>query len=202
MTTADAVKMRNRAFVQLFLVGGVMATGGGGSAARDGVVVNGAGGRFVGTPDLTEQQYAFVTAYLTNGEKQGDAAAAAGYAHPPQDGYRLMRNPAVMAAILDAQRRTAGRLRAVGVRALVRLAEDATTPPGVAREVALDLIALGDRWSGEAGNPDKPDKPQGTAAEQAAAIMKLLGPAVTLNIGVPPRADPEPLPIPAQVIDV
>lgn len=179
-----------------------MAANGGGVAMKAGAVVQGAGGRFVGTPELTEQQAGFVASYLANGERQTEAARQAGYAHPEQEGWRLMRNPAVWQAILDGQRRQASRLRAVGIRTLERLATDPTTPPGCARDCALDLVAIGDRWAGEQASPDKADSPAASASEQTAKIMRLLGPSVTLNVGVPPRSEPDPVTITGQAIDL
>lgn len=69
---------------------------GGGLASKHGVVdKDRRTGRFVGTEELTEKQRAFVDAMLVNGGKETDAAKAAGYANPREEGWRLRRNPAI-----------------------------------------------------------------------------------------------------------
>jgi len=75
---------------------------GGGIAAASGSVVNGAGGRFVATQELTAQQEAFVAAYLSNGGRVGKAAEAAGYAVPGVAGSKVAALPHVQAAIFSA----------------------------------------------------------------------------------------------------
>lgn len=56
-------------------------------------------GKFRGTSGLTEQQEAFVTSYLSNGNNATGAARSAGYAFPEVDGYRIIRNPRIVASI-------------------------------------------------------------------------------------------------------
>jgi hypothetical protein len=128
-------------------------TGGGGVAAREGAVINGIGGRFVTSEELTEKQAAFVQFYLANGENGPAAAASAGYSNADSEAYRLTRHPVIWGAILEAQRRQAVRMRAVGIRTLLRIAEDRGTPPECARAVANDLIAHGDRWANDGTAP-------------------------------------------------
>lgn len=85
---------------------------GSGVAAASGVVTNGARGRFIATAELTDKQATFVREYVANGGNAMRAATVAGYATPHSDGWRLIRNRAVAAAIdaeieRDMQRGTA-----------------------------------------------------------------------------------------------
>lgn len=154
---------------------------GGGLAAKSGAVINGRGGRWLAGQGLTEQQQAFVRAYLANGMQQGAAAREAGYAHPAEDGWRLMQNAAVLAAIDSGHKRGAVRWRDIGLRALERIATDPTVPPGCALDAAERLIAHGDRWLGqETGQGgDVPDRPRGSGpaapSPEVARLLLLIG---------------------------
>jgi hypothetical protein len=102
-----------------------MASGGGGRAMAAGAIAQEPGnGRFMGGGGLTEQQTAFVEAYVSNGCKGSAAATAAGYASP-RDSWRLLNNAAVIEAI---------RARA----AVLVLAKGGTVGVGVLLEVAQD----------------------------------------------------------------
>lgn len=67
-------------------------------------VVNGRGGRFVAS-GLTDQQRLFVREFVANGGVAERAAAAAGYAVPQSEGWRLTNNKAVLEAIQHEQAR-------------------------------------------------------------------------------------------------
>lgn len=51
---------------------------------------------------LTDKQRAFVEAYLANGFNAADAARQLKYAYPDRQGYRLLRNVEIAAAIREA----------------------------------------------------------------------------------------------------
>jgi hypothetical protein len=51
---------------------------------------------------LTDKQRAFVEAYLANGFNAADAARQLKYAYPDRQGYRLLRNVEIAAAIHEA----------------------------------------------------------------------------------------------------
>jgi phage terminase small subunit len=70
-----------------------------GLAFAVGAVTRGEGGRLAAGSGLTEQQEAFVNHLVTHGGTLVAAAEAAGYSSPKTDGWRLSRNPAVMAAV-------------------------------------------------------------------------------------------------------
>lgn len=58
-----------------------------------------AAGQTAGSKRLTEQQQAFVAAYVGNGGKQTVAAKTAGYAFPRVEGYHLLTLPRIVAAV-------------------------------------------------------------------------------------------------------
>jgi phage terminase small subunit len=85
---------------------GVTMDGGGGVALAAGAISRDRhSGQFVTGADLTAQQRAFVGQYVANGGKGTEAAREAGYAEPSREAWRLMRNPAVLAAIREENAR-------------------------------------------------------------------------------------------------
>lgn len=52
--------------------------------------------------DLSDKQRAFVEAYLANGFNAADAARQLKYANPDRQGYRLLRNVEIAAAVREA----------------------------------------------------------------------------------------------------
>jgi hypothetical protein len=110
---------------------------GGGTAAKSGVIVNGARGRFAATAGLTEKQQAFVLAYVANGGIATQAAQSAGYAHSHQEGWRLMNIPTVRAAIRAEQSRVIQcDLATLGVKVIKDLMVNEDTPAHVRFQAA------------------------------------------------------------------
>jgi len=56
-------------------------------------------------PDLTAPQQSFVDELVATGCTPTEAARRAGYRHPGQEAYRLMRNRHVLGAVKDLQNR-------------------------------------------------------------------------------------------------
>lgn len=105
---------------------------GGGIAAKQGAVTNDSRtGLFTQTDVLTDKQEEFVKQYFANGGNATKAALDAGYAYPPQDAWRLMRNQAVKNAINQAvgERVATGSVIAWGV--LEEIMQDREAPPAV-----------------------------------------------------------------------
>lgn len=152
---------------------------GGGLAAKAGAVVNAPGsGRFMESSGLTDQQTAFVAAYIANGANGTQAAIAAGYQSPGSESWRLMQNPAIRAAInAEADKRLAG-AGVIGIGVLVDIARDkgAPTPSRVSAAKWLAEAAghgLAARKAGEATD-DKPLEEM-SAAELVQAIAGIGG---------------------------
>lgn len=79
---------------------------GGGLAVRAGATIQDARtGQFEAGNGLTEQQAAFVSAYVANGGRATDAAREAGYEDVKSAAYRSVRNPAILTAIRAEQAR-------------------------------------------------------------------------------------------------
>lgn len=122
---------------------------GGGVAAASGSVINGAGGRFVGTGEFTEKEAAFIQFYVSNGGNAMDAAREAGYAVPRVDGWKLKNRPHIRAAIEAHCTGKAWALRMVALAATERVLNDKGQPGDVtvkaireAREFAAELDAI------------------------------------------------------------
>lgn len=159
---------------------GMAAKTGGGLAVRAGAVVNAPGtGRFMESAGLTDQQTAFVAAYIGNGAQATKAAEAAGYAHPQSEAWRLMQNPAVRAALhAEADKRLAG-AGVIGIGVLVDIARD-TLAPAPSRVSAAKWLAeaaghgLAARKAGETDADAKPLEEM-SAAELVQAIAGIGG---------------------------
>jgi hypothetical protein len=157
-----------------------MAKTGGGLARKAGAVVNAPGtGRFMESDGLTDQQAAFVAAYVANGAKATQAAIDAGYQSPHSEGWRLMQNPAIKAAIhAEADKRLAG-AGAIGIGVLVDIARDvaAPTPSRVSAAKWLAEAAGHGLAARKAGEHDGEAKPleEMTAAELVQAIAGIGG---------------------------
>lgn len=95
--------------------------------------------------DITDMQVAFVEA-MTAGKCPTEAARLAGYAHPSQAGYKLIRSPEVMDAIQDARRRLiGGRMASLAVQTLETIMRDASAPVGARVTAARTILdAAGD----------------------------------------------------------
>ena len=139
-----------------------MTTSGGGTAMAAGAIAHEPGtGRFMESAGLTQKQRAFVSEYLANGGKAGKAAAAAGYSDCHTDGWRLLRNRAVLAAIHDETIQRVATGGAIGVGVLVEVAQDRAAPPA-ARVSAAKWLAeaaghgLAARKAGELTDDDRP----------------------------------------------
>lgn len=115
---------------------------GGGIAHRKGVTDNDPEtGRFVGgSSELTDKQRNFVTKYVANGGDSLEAARDAGYAFPPQDSWRLMRNPAVSAQIRVAMSAKIERGAAKGLRFMEDAVDDPVMPAPVRFQAAKFLV--------------------------------------------------------------
>jgi hypothetical protein len=153
-----------------------MAENGGGTAAKAGAIVNAPGsGRFMESAGLTDQQTAFVRAYVTNGGLGTAAADAAGYSHGRHDAWRLLRNEAVLGAIKAEQARrvlTEGRVIAFGT--LLEVAQDRGQTGAARTSAARALLAEAHKveQAGHASEGD--DKPLGamTLAELEATVAR------------------------------
>jgi hypothetical protein len=157
-----------------------MAKGGGGLAVAAGAVANApATGRFMESSGLTDQQTAFIAAYVANGANAPEAAKQAGYSHWQSESWRLMQNPAVRAALhAEADKRLAG-AGAIGIGVLVEIARDKGAP-APSRVSAAKWLAeaaghgLAARKAGETDGETKPLEEM-TAAELVAAIAGIHG---------------------------
>ena len=127
--------------------GGKRGTGGGGLAAKAGIVSNAAdSGRFVGNAGLTQMQSDYVTAYLANGGNQRSAAKVAGYSSPDSAGWHLSRHPAIVAEIRQRQLAQLGGLAVVGIQTLRAVMQDETAPAAArvqASRFALEAAGFG-----------------------------------------------------------
>lgn len=166
--------------------GGVNSRGGG-VAFGDGVVTQGAGGRFVrGASALSEKEAAFVAAYLTNGGHGSKAAEVAGYASPHTESWRLFQRPHIRDEIARAVSGQEMGLRALSLAALRRVLEDKGQPGTVtvaaareAREAADRLRAIGEdmaRRNGVDPGASIPDGvPDGAGGFDWRALLTSLG---------------------------
>lgn len=121
---------------------------GGGIAIRDGATVqNARNGQFESGGQLTSKQAEFVREYISNGGNGAAAALAAGYNTGPQEAWRLMQTPAVIAAIRSAREKyIAGPLASKALRCLEQIMGDDGASPGArvqAAKYALDAAGHG-----------------------------------------------------------
>ena len=118
---------------------------GGGLALKAGAIARepGAGRFMTGARGLTEQQTAFVRAFVANGGIAARAAKTAGYQSPNPESWRLMQNSAVIGAIQDETARLIATGGAVGVATIIRLAQDLAAPAAAQFSAA--------KWLAEAG---------------------------------------------------
>jgi hypothetical protein len=111
-------------------------TNGGGVAAKHGLTVNGRGGRFLATDNLTDKQSAFVRAYVRNGGNAEAAARAAGYGDRAR-GYDALRNPKVIDAVRrERQRYIDGELASIAAGTMKALMVDESTPAATKYQAA------------------------------------------------------------------
>jgi len=139
---------------------------GGGVAAKAGAVVQGRGGQFVGSGELTDLQREFVRQYVRNGGNGTAAARAAGYAQERADktAWELLRLPHVMAALRQEQARV---IMAEGVSVAIGTALDVAKNPahkGSERVAAARLLleagrVIGNKAQDAGGLPSGMDKP-------------------------------------------
>lgn len=122
-------------------------TGGSGSAASAGAIVNHEGtGRFVGGANLTQMQLDYVKAFMANGGVQRAAAKAAGYSSPDSAGWYLSRHPAIVAEIRARQIAAMSGLSVVAVGTLRAVMQDETAPAAArvqASRFALEAAGFG-----------------------------------------------------------
>lgn len=133
----------------------------GGSSFRAGAVVNARlDGRSMASSGLTEMQRRFAAAYVANGGRGTDAAREAGYATPPVDSWKLLRNEAVVDAV---RREFAVRVRAeaatVGLSVLLDVAQDAGQSGAARVSAAKALLQLAGH--GGAGGAQLEDDDEG-----------------------------------------
>jgi len=157
---------------------------GGGSAAAAGAVVNGSRGRFITGAEFTEQQQKFIEA-VTNGKPHTVAAVEAGYSDS-RSGWRLLRVPAIAAAIKERQAALlCGDLSGVALSTLRAVMIDETAPAAARVSAAKwTLEAAGHGLAAALGSArlglDVSDKPLSALslseleamAEQAAASVE------------------------------
>lgn len=107
----------------------------------------------------TDKQIAFAAAYVINGGDATKAAIAAGYSEATagQIGWQQLQKPVVREMVHRELLRQRGRSGAVGLNALVRIAEDPKAPAAARVAAARTLMEhAGLIGSGKAadGNPD------------------------------------------------
>jgi phage terminase small subunit len=151
-------------------------------------------GRISAIRDLGEKQKVFVTTYVENGGRAGDAARAAGYG--ARYGTTLLRNERVRAAIHAEQARILGaRLASVALGALRAILEDPEAPAKVRLDAAKTVL---DRAEHVAGGQAAP-KAEGGKSLHEMSIDELEAHAKRLREAL----DRSKLPIlEAQVVDV
>lgn len=123
---------------------GAASPSGGGVAFKDGAIRNGAGGRYVGTSELSDMEACFVGFYVANRGNAVDAAREAGYSSPHSEGYRLLRRPHVRRAIQAHAAKKAWPLRIAATAAVERVLNDVGQPGDItlrASRLAFDLAA-------------------------------------------------------------
>lgn len=185
-----------------------MGEGGGGLAFAAGAVVQGERGRFSSGAALTDQQAAFVRAFLRNGGKAREAAEAAGYGDPLRAGWSVQRNPAVVAAIREGlEREGLGLAAAVIRKARTVLDEDQplTAPAmGLVRTALEAGQAIGRRQAGEKDNGNKTlaDMSLRDLGTDLAAQQEALATLRALLAQDAPGSDRKPGRKPPQVIDI
>jgi phage terminase small subunit len=163
--------MRYHRAIQRRFDGCEVAKAGGGKAIAAGAIAQEPGsGRFIGSSGLTEKQQAFVSLYVANGAQANAAARSAGYAGE-RDGWRLMRNEAVLAAIrAELERKMMAEGAAVGLGVLLDVAADKGQSGAARTMAAKELLRLG--GYGRENVPTLEDKPlsERTLAELDAFI--------------------------------
>ena len=145
---------------------------GGGVAMKAGAVVQGAGGRFVGTGKLTAQQEAFVAAYGANGCDAIKACVVAGYSNPHAAWAALRRNPAVLAAAQEAAGIGPDWDTLASMAAVRKIRDDETAPPGVKLAAAGRVLDEAARAKGAAVDAGQSGQP--AAGETLAALAREL----------------------------
>lgn len=116
---------------------------------------------------LTEKQGAFVDYYVSNGGIGSDAAVAAGYAGGAQEAWRLVRNPAIAAAIREAQSREIQGLACLALGVLRAVLED--TDASRRDKIAAGRTVLeAAQHLGRRRDPERADQP---LAEMSAAQL-------------------------------
>lgn len=90
-----------------------------------GHAVRNSAGQIVSTQGLTEMQQNFINSYLVNGGDHVAAAREAGYSHPAESGWRLVRQVSVQTAIRKEQiLKLGGRLASLAFKELESILTD------------------------------------------------------------------------------
>jgi hypothetical protein len=137
---------------------------GGGRAFAENVIINGRGGRFVGTGGLTKKQQKFIHAYVENGGNGQAAARAAGYSVSPHEGrvvHRLLTDPVVRGAIHNERDRKIGtRLASRALSVLEELMTSPATPAPVRYQSARTVLQMAGHGGAEQESRQTPvDRP-------------------------------------------
>jgi phage terminase small subunit len=116
---------------------------------------------------LTEQQTKFVEHLVSSGCTPSEAARHAGFASPPQEAYRLMQKPHVMAAIRHLRERLiSGHAANVALTTLVEIMRDKQAPASARVSAARTAFEA-------AGHFDKTDRDAaGNMAEMSAGELE------------------------------
>lgn len=162
-----------------------MATGGGGLAVAGGAVLNGAGGRFVGTEELTELQTAFVDAYVANGGNARAAAVTAGYADGARNAWKLRHNPAVSRAITEAREAAVMAGTQVALATYIAVAQDVVAPPAARVTAADRIVAWAERHTAAKRTDGKPAALAAPAGDVSTVMqfLAVMGQKTTVSPG-------------------
>ena len=141
-----------------------MVGAGGGRAFAEGVIMNGRGGRFVGTGGLTKKQQKFIHAYVANAGNGQAAAREAGYRVSPNEGrtvHRLLTDPVIRQAIHNERERRIGtRLATNALAVLEDLMNSPQTPAPVRYQSARTVLQMAGHGGAESGQSQTPiDQP-------------------------------------------
>lgn len=141
-----------------------MVGAGGGRAFAEGVIMNGRGGRFVGTGGLTKKQQKFIHAYVEGGGNGQAAARAAGYrvsTHGGRTVHRLLSDPLIRQAIHNERERRIGtKLASSALSVLEGLMTSPETPAPVRYQSARTVLQMAGHGAAEQASTQTPiDRP-------------------------------------------
>lgn len=98
--------------------------------------------------ELTPLQQDFVDELVAGGCKPTEAARRAGFQHPGQEAYRLMRKPHVQDAVKDAQNRLiAGSGTNVALKTLLEVMQDTKAPASARVSAAGKMLDAAGHFS-------------------------------------------------------